>query len=209
MDDGVTKLPRTLRVDHSGEQHGTYTVLRPAERMTGRTRVWVIRCGCGREREAGYHSIRCDLKCECSLEPHGNTTHGLLKTHRAEHGSWGAMRARCSNPRHRDYPDYGGRGIIVCERWNDFAAFVADMGRRPRGKTIERLDTNGDYEPGNCVWADAVAQANNKRNNIVLEWAGRRQTLAQWARERGIRRMRLYDRIVKLGWSPERALANV
>ena len=73
------------------------------------------------------------------------------------------MKTRCNNPKHRRYSDYGGRGIKVCERWMDFNNFLADMGERPEGLTLDRIDPNGNYEPGNCRWATDSVQQTNKR----------------------------------------------
>lgn len=95
--------------------------------------------------------------------------------------SWHAMLQRCRNPNRNML--YSARGIKVCERWTVYANFLADMGERPPGTTLDRIDNNGNYEPGNCRWASAVVQANNKSTNRSIEWEGRRQSLTQWARE--------------------------
>lgn len=117
------------------------------------------------------------------------------------------MRARCFNPQNQDYKDYGARGITVCERWMDFANFHADMGERPAGLTIDRIDVNGNYEPRNCRWADLTAQANNKRNNRTVEWNGVCKTLMQWSREIGIDRSKVRYRLDQ-GWPVEKAFAR-
>ena len=94
-----------------------------------------------------------------------NTTHG--QTHSAEYMSWRAMKARATNPADKDWGNYGGRGIVVCAEWlNDFPAFLHDMGERPSGTTLDRVDNDGNYEPTNCRWADASAQAMNRRKGL-------------------------------------------
>jgi len=108
------------------------------------------------------------------------------------------MRMRCNNPNDSDYKDYGGRGIQVCDRWNDFAAFFEDMGERLPGLTIDRIDTNGNYEPGNCRWTDGVTQANNKRSNRMIEYRGMEMTLEQLSRLTGVGRGTIVYRL-KIG----------
>ena len=78
------------------------------------------------------------------------------------------MLGRCNRKTHHKYADYGGRGVKVCERWHKFENFLADMGKRPNGMTLDRIDVNGNYEPGNCRWADAKTQAANKRNSVKV-----------------------------------------
>jgi hypothetical protein len=96
------------------------------------------------------------------------------------------MRARCRNPKNQDFANYGGRGIRVCERWDDFGAFFADMGERPVGMTIDRKDTDGQYEPANCRWATDEQQANNRRSNHLITINGEQKTLQQWANQFGV-----------------------
>jgi hypothetical protein len=98
------------------------------------------------------------------------------------------MRQRCVNPNVRQYPNYGGRGIKVCERWEVFENFLADMGAQPSGLTLDRIDVDGDYEPGNCRWADMTTQENNRTNNHRLTFNGETHSITEWARRTGISR---------------------
>lgn len=125
-----------------------------------------------------------------------------------EYAVWNGMRARCNNPQNPNYERYGGRGIKVCDRWqSDFVAFLEDMGRRPKGKTLERRDNDGDYTPENCIWATAQDQANNRRSSRLITHDGETMTLAQWGRRIGLRTGTLHARF-KAGWTVERALAE-
>ncbi len=108
---------------------------------------------------------------------------------------WRHMRDRCQNPKRHDYPNYGGRGIKVCERWADFINFFDDMGTRPRGMTIERIDNGGNYEPGNCRWATATEQARNRRTNVLLTIGGITMPIVSWAEKTGVPRKCIEQRI--------------
>lgn len=137
---------------------------------------------------------------------HGNTTHGRHRT--PEHHVWSGMRNRCLNPRHRDYRNYGGRGITVCAEWDDFSTFLHDMGKRPSQKhTLERLDNDGPYRPGNCVWATRPVQARNKRTTRWITFHGVTQCLTDWARQQGLDKSTVCHRLAR-GWSIERTLTT-
>ena len=129
-----------------------------------------------------------------------NTTHGLSKSHPRSYRTWKDMRSRCHDPKNKRYARYGGRGISICSRWDDFGNFVTDMGERPEGLTIERTNTDLDYSPDNCIWADKIIQANNRSNNHAITWCGVTKNLAQWCNEIGIEPSKVRYRL-KQGWS--------
>lgn len=119
--------------------------------------------------------------------------HGMSNT--PEWHTYYRMIDRCTNPKSARYSNYGGRGITVCAKWlESFPAFFADMGRRPDGASIERIDVNGNYEPSNCVWATSQEQARNTSRTIRVSFQGKEQRLADWASETGIPYGTLYDR---------------
>lgn len=136
-----------------------------------------------------------------------STTHGM--TNSREWETWHRMKRRCSDPNISSYPRYGGRGIRVCQRWLEaFQNFYDDMGKRPSGLySIERLDSDGHYEPGNCVWATIAEQNCNKSNNVYIEANGETQTCAEWARRLGTNQTTIYSRL-RMGWSHERSVTQ-
>jgi hypothetical protein len=121
------------------------------------------------------------------------------------YSSWSAMRNRCLNPNHPGFKNYGGRGITVCERWSDFALFLADMGERPAGLQLDRIDNSKGYSPDNCRWTTQAENLNNRRSNVMLEFAGQRLNVTQAAKLRGINPVTLRLRL-RRGWSLDRAL---
>lgn len=126
-------------------------------------------------------------------ESHGHAGHGRQsKTYQA----WNSIITRCTNPNSKDWEEYGGRGIKVCPRWRwDFELFLADMGEAPPGKSIDRKDTDGNYEPGNCRWATMKEQNRNRRNNRTITANGKTQCIAAWAEELGTSRQTLRARL--------------
>lgn len=133
--------------------------------------------------------------------------HGLRRT--PEYRTWADMRARCSNPRHPNFRHWGGRGITVCEAWEDFRAFYADMGVRPASSsrmTLERVDNEKGYSPDNCVWATSATQRKNTRKTRRVTIGERTLCLKDWCREIGIAYTTVQQRIYRHGWSDIDAL---
>lgn len=171
---------------------------------------WQCRCDCGNTvtvkgnhlRQGRVQSCGC-LHRERQVEV--ATTHGLNRS--LAHITWINMRQRCRNQNHPSWPNYGGRGITICDRWSRFENFYADMGDRPAGMTIERIDNNGNYEPGNCRWASKPEQSVNKRTNVFIERDGQTKTLSQWCNELGINYWTAHARI-RRGASPLEAITQ-
>lgn len=121
-----------------------------------------------------------------------------------EYTAWTEMKQRCNNPNHRAYPRYGGRGIAVCQRWQEsFEAFYEDMGPRPTvDDTLERLDNEKGYCPENCAWTNRTHQQNNRRTNRFITAHGKTMTISQWSREIGVGKQTLLARLNR-GWPDE------
>jgi len=137
----------------------------------------------------------------------GKPKHGLSYT--AEYRAWQTMRLRCLNPENEAYPDYGGRGITVCDRWLESPRhFFEDMGPKPSPMhELDRINNDGNYEPGNCRWATRKINDRNRRNNHWVEIAGERKTLAEWCELRRLPRSTVQKRL-RAGWTPDRALSE-
>lgn len=168
---------------------GKTTIVRISSLVTGHTKS----CGC--------------LQVEAAIaQGKKNRRHGMVGTR--IYNIWWAMRKRCTNPKAINYANYGGRGINICDRWSNFDNFMADMGLPPtENHSIDRIDSDGNYEPNNCQWSTPIDQANNQRGNRVLTFNGESKTVAEWARSTGISRYSIYARI-NAGWEIEKALTT-
>lgn len=180
-----------VKHDLTGMIFGDWTAL-SKEYVRGKPK-WICRCTCGVEKSVfETHLLRGNSK-SCTT----SQTHGIGKK-TPGHSSWTSMVSRCTNQSHVAYSSYGGRGIKICDRWTgSFLAFYEDMGPRPDGMTLERIDTNGNYEPGNCRWATPQEQSNNTRTNRYVIHQGERLTIAQLARKQGLNYETLYSRITR------------
>lgn len=167
---------------------------------------WNAICSCGNKHVLCSGSLRAGVKsCGCLTREatirrnhiHGESDSPAMK-------SWANMIQRCTNPKNHKYARYGARGITVCDRWKTFKNFLQDMGQPPKGKTLDRINNDGNYEPGNCRWTDAYHQAANRSNNRNCTFLGKTQTASEWCRELNISysmvRMRLHK-----GWSEQKA----
>ena len=125
----------------------------------------------------------------------------------AEYKTWTRIRERCLSPGSKDYPSYGGRGIRVCKEWDNFTNFKRDMGVRPPGTTLDRIDNDGHYSHINCRWATRKVQARNRRSTVRLKFNGLAMSIAEWADRNGLNYETLFARISR-GWSIDRALST-
>jgi len=162
----------------------------------------MCKCACGSEKYVNIYNLCTgkSISCGC-LSNHREfaKTHGLSSV--PEYQAWKSIKARCYNVNHKDYPLYGGRGIIVCASWiNSFPRFYHDMGKKPSPKhSIDRVDFNGHYEPSNCRWATQKEQTNNTRRSIRVTFNGVLMTVSQLSEQTGIKESTIYHRI-SAGW---------
>lgn len=187
-----------------GDRYGEYELIAELPNR-GRKRYFLCRCSCGREVAVRFGHLRSGHSVSCGCVKGSLSSLSSLPEYRI----WKGMKRRCYRPKSRGYAGYGGRGIKVCDRWREsFENFLEDMGERPSTEySIDRIDSDGDYEPGNCRWATRSEQSRNRNDNRILEFNGERMCLLDWARRYGMKKGTLHSRLSK-GWTLRDALTQ-
>ena len=189
-----------------GRVFGRLTVLRKSE---ARKAHWWCQCSCGSiERQVQRSNLMSGATSSCGCiaketSVKRNTTHG--KTNTLIYITWQGMHTRCANPRYKLFHRYGGRGIYVCKRWQLFENFYADMGDKPKGASLDRIDNDGPYSPQNCRWASSKQQGRNRSTSRMLTYKGKTQTLVEWSEQLGVEYQTFCTRSIR-GWSDERII---
>lgn len=196
----------TARADYRGVKFGRWTV----DSWNDDDRKWVCVCDCGNRGLISSARLRSGVTASCGcLALELRTKHGHARKHgkrTTTYRAWYAMIQRTTNPNTKQFNDYGGRGIVACEEWRDFANFLKDMGERPSGLTLDRIDNDKGYSKENCRWATRHEQQLNRRCTRYLTVDGITKPLSVWAKERGLYTTLVRNRIVK-GWPVGRALS--
>jgi len=201
-------------LDLTGQRFNRLIALRQTSKSNSGKLKWLCQCDCGNTVEAISSNLKGGQTNSCGCYHKEQTskakqTHGQSKT--PDYKIWKTMTQRCFNSKQAMYKHYGGKGILVCDKWLTFENFIADMGPRPSTKhSIERRNNDGNYEPSNCYWTTSKEQANNRSTNCLVTYQGDTKTLTQWCEELNlpVARKAIWHRLVKLGWSPEKAFTE-
>ena len=200
--------------DLKKEKYGRLRILEEAPKV-GYVRYMVTECDCGTVKTLQLARLRSGrtASCGCLLRESTSrrfTTHG--KSASTDYQAWYSMKGRCHNENNWQFKDYGGRGITVCPEWQSFESYIRSVtdaiGARPPGMSLDRIDNDGGYSPDNVQWSTPKEQARNRRDNFMITYDDKTQTLQDWADELGMLRATIYARIVKYGWSTARALTT-
>lgn len=201
--------------DLTGRTFGRLTVIGLGQKTKWGQLRWECKCECGKlihkcsnplisgtTRSCGC--LRRDV-CTARATKHGGKTDGVASR---EYKSWQDAKSRCFNPNNINYKNYGGRGITMCLEWrDDFREFFSHMGPCPKGKSLDRIDNEKNYEPGNCQWASRAQQNANQRRSRKMTYLGKTQSACEWCKELGLNPGTVYQRLF-YGWSDERALSQ-
>jgi len=206
-------------IDLTGKRFDRALVLGQGEKGRDKDVRWVIRCACGRVKTVRGSSLRSGRTRSCGCihrefmrdtppaMTHGHGRH-TYQRQSPEYRSWAGMIQRCINPKAPGYHRWGGRGITVCDKWrHSFEAFLHDMGPRPMGTSLDRIDNDGPYTKQNCRWATRAEQHRNQRRTVLLTRDGLTLSASEWDRHLGFSRGMVLQRL-RYGWTPERALTT-
>jgi len=197
-------------IDLIGQKFGKWTVLERAGTRGNGSAAWLCQCDCGKtgivvgSRLRSGKSTCCGCKLIFQLTKHG---HSKRSGDSPEYYTWASMMKRCYNPNWVNYKNYGARGIKVCDRWHDFRNFLADMGNRPAGMFIERIENEKGYGPENCKWSTRIEQTKNTRSNRMLTFNGETKPMVEWSETLKLSYHVIKNRL-KYGWSIERTLTE-
>lgn len=224
----TTREKRNL-LDLSDSDFGEWHVINetPRDPVFPYRRRWYCKCSCGNIKPVAQSSLLLGRSISCGHEHRqrlGNAsrTHGMRKSHKTIYMRWWAMNRRCCDPKVKSYPYYGGRGIRVCNGWQEFNNFFADMGNPPfHGASLDRVDNDGHYSCGHCNdclsnnwpmnlrWADKWTQGANRAQAQPITINGESKTLGRWAYELKLNQSIVRTRVCRYGWTPEEALELV
>lgn len=200
-------------VDRTGQVFGRLTVIKRAEVRTKNGAVWECKCECGKTVNvlaynlANGNSKSCGCFSRERTRKHGFCSSSVIDESGTYH-VWEALKQRTTKPNCKAYKNYGGRGIKIDPRWENFENFLLDMGVRPHGTSLDRIDNNGDYTPENCKWSTRIEQNSNKRDNFFIEYKGEKMTISELSRRTGVGISRLRHRIVVQGLTVDESLTR-
>jgi hypothetical protein len=165
-----------------------------------------VRCSCGKEWIVEKHHLKVITSCGCKRIRHGQSCNNGGRKRTKTYQTWEGLHGRCYNENCTAYHRYGGRGIKVCDRWrNSFESFLEDMGERPEGMTLDRIDNNLGYSKENCRWATLHTQSRNTRRNVWITIEGVTKCVTDWAIELGIKPDTIFTRL-RRGWSDKESI---
>lgn len=198
-----------------GLRFSRLVVVEEANKTKDGHKKWLCICDCGNKTIVDGRDLRRKKvqSCGCLLKEYAKSQKNNLKhgeNHKRLYSIWSGMKDRCKNSNNKNYKHYGGRGISVCEEWNNYLTFKqwAMQNGYSDKQTIDRIDVNGNYEPTNCRWVTMQEQANNKRTSRKITYNGETHTIAEWGKIKGYSRSLIADRLKK-GWSIQRAIEEL
>jgi len=185
------------KIDLTGQKFGRLMVVSESGKSKSGNYTWLCKCDCGNMKIVDSGKLRSGNTKSCGCLHHRQCGSRTYST-------WQKIIQRCRNKNVCEYPDYGGRGIKVCDRWLIFENFYADMGERPKEKTIERTNNDKGYSPENCKWATRKEQQRNRRNNLMIKYHNQNLCLSEWCEQLSLNYKAAWRRLRVLNWSVER-----